>query len=133
MSESMRTAIISMIPKKDPNDTNIAKWRPMSLLCVDYKIITKTLINPLLPTLQEIISIEQSAAVPNRTIYNNLFTIRDIIEYTNKKKIPRYTLNFDQEKHFDKVDRNYMFKCLKKMNYLQQYIIYIIINYLYIN
>ena len=133
MSESMRTAIISMIPKKDPNDTNIAKWRPMSLLCVDYKIITKTLINPLLPTLQEIISIEQSAAVPNRTIYNNLFTIRDIIEYTNKKKIPRYTLNFDQEKPFDKVDRNYMFKCLKKMNYLQQYIIYIIINYLYIN
>ena len=122
MSESMRTAIISMIPKKDPNDTNIAKWRPMSLLCVDYKIITKTLINPLLPTLQEIISIEQSAAVPNRTIYNNLFTIRDIIDYTNKKKIPRYTLNFDQEKPFDKVDRNYMFICLKKMNYPQQYI-----------
>ena len=126
MSESMGTAIISMIPKKDPNDTNIAKWRPMLLLCVDYKIITKTLINPLLPTLQEIISIEQSAAVPNRTIYNNLFPIRDIIEYTNKKKIPRYTLNFDQEKAFDKVDRNYMFKCLKKMNHPQQYIIKII-------
>ena len=122
MSESMRTAIISMIPKKDPNDINIAKWKPISLLCLDYKIITKALINRLLPTLQEIISIEQSAAVPNRTIYNNLFTIRDIIEYTNKKKIPRYTLNFDQEKPVDKVDRNYMFKCLKKMNYPQQYV-----------
>ena len=53
---------------------------------VDYKIITKTLTNRLLPTLQEIISIEQSVAVPNRTIYNNLFTIRDIIEYSKKKK-----------------------------------------------
>ena len=86
LPESMKTAIISMIPKKDPNDTDIAKWKPISLLCVDYKIITKTLTNRLLPTLQEIISIEQSAAVPNRTIYNNLFTIRDMIEYSNKQK-----------------------------------------------
>ena len=86
LPESMKTAIISMIPKKDPNDTDIAKWRTIWLLCVDYKIITKTLTNRLLPTLQEIISIEQSAAVPNRTIYNNLFTIRDIVEYSKKKK-----------------------------------------------
>ena len=121
LPESMKTAIISMIPKKDPNDTDIAKWRPISLLCVDYKIITKTLTNRLLPTLDEIISTEQSAAVPSRTIYNNLFTIRDIIEYSNKKKIPTYILNFDQEKAFDKVDRGYMFKCLEKMNYPQQY------------
>ena len=86
LPESMKTAIISMIPKKDPNDTDIGKWRTIWLLCVDYKIITKTLTNRLLPTLQEIISIEQSAAVPNRTIYNNLFTIRDIVEYSKKKK-----------------------------------------------
>ena len=86
LPESMKTAIISMIPKKDPNDTDIGKWRTIWLLCVDYKIITKTLTKRLLPTLQEIISIEQSAAVPNRTIYNNLFTIRDIVEYSKKKK-----------------------------------------------
>ena len=86
LPESMKTATISMIPKKDPNDTDIAKWRTIWLLCVDYKIITKTLTNRLLPTLQEIISIEKSAAVPNRTIYNNLFTIRDIVEYSKKKK-----------------------------------------------
>ena len=59
LTDSMKTAIISMIPKKDPNDTDIANWRPISLLCVDYKIITKTLTNRLLPTLEEIISTEQ--------------------------------------------------------------------------
>ena len=69
LTDSMKTAIISMIPKKDPNDHDIAKWRPISLLCVDYKIITKAITNRLLPTLEEIISIEHSAAVPNRTIY----------------------------------------------------------------
>ena len=85
LTESIKTAIISMIPRKDPNDTDIAKWRPISLLCVDYKIIRKALTNRLLPTLEEIISTEQSAAVTNRAIYNNLFTTRDVIEYSNKK------------------------------------------------
>ena len=82
----MKTTIISLIPKRDANDTDITKWRPISLLCIDYKIITKSLTNRLLPTLEEILIIEQSAAVPNITICNNLFTIRDITEYSNKKK-----------------------------------------------
>ena len=129
LTDSMKTAIISMTPKKDPNDTDIAKWRPISLLCVDYKIITKALTNRLLTTLDEIISIEQSAAVPNRTIYNNLFTIRDVIEYSNKKKIPRYILSFDQEKAFDKVDRDYLFKCMEKVSYPKQYIQFLQIIY----
>ena len=89
----------------------------------------KALTNGLLLTLEEIISIEQSAAVPNWTIYNNLFTIRDIIEYSNKKKNPTYILNFDHEKAFDKVDRDYMFKCLEKMNYPKQYIQFLKIIY----
>ena len=129
LTESMKTAIISMIPKKDPNDTDIAKWRPISLLCADYKIIAKALTNRLLPTLEEIISIEKSAAVPNRTIYNNLFTITDVIGYSSKKKLPTDILNFDQEKGFDKVDRDYMLKCLEKMNYPKQYIQFLKIIY----
>ena len=56
IAKTMKTAIISLIPKTTPEETNIAKWRPISLLCVDYKIITKTITNRLLPTLNEIIS-----------------------------------------------------------------------------
>ena len=98
---------------------------PISLLCVDYKIITKTITNRLLPTLNEIISLEQSAAVPGRHIYDNLFTIRDLINYSNKKHIPTYILSFDQEKAFDKVDRNYMFRCLERMNYPKPFVDFI--------
>ena len=56
IAKTMKTAIISLIPNTTPEETNIAKWRPISLLCVDYKIITKTITNRLLPTLNEIIS-----------------------------------------------------------------------------
>ena len=125
----MKLAIIWLFPKTTPEETNIAKWRPISLLCVDYKIITKTITNRLLPTLNEIISLEQSAAVPGRHIYDNLFTIRDLINYSNKKHIPTYILSFDQEKAFDKVDRNYMFRCLERMNYPKQFVDFIQILY----
>ena len=118
----MKTVIISLIPKTTPEETNIAKWRPISLLCVDYKTMTKTITNKLLLTLNEIISSEQSAAVPGRHIYENLFTIGDLINYSNKNHIPMYILNFDQEKAFDQVDRNYMFRWIKTMNYPQQFV-----------
>ena len=114
----MKTAIILLITKTPPEETNIAKWRPVSLLCVDYKIITKTITNRLLSTLNnEIISLQLSTAVPGCHIYENLFTIRDLINNSIKKHIPTYILSFDKEKVFDKVDRNYMFRCLERMNY----------------
>ena len=74
ITKTMKTAIISLIPKTTTEETNIAKWRPISLLCIDYKIITKTITNRLLPTLSEIISITQSAAVPGRRIYMTIFS-----------------------------------------------------------
>ena len=46
-----------------------------------------------------------------------------------QEKITTYILNFDQEKTFDKDDRNYMFKCLEKMNYSVEYIQFIKIVY----
>ena len=56
ITKTMKAAIISLISKTTPEETNIAKWKPISLLCVDYKIITKTITN------------RQSAAVPGRHI-----------------------------------------------------------------
>ena len=58
ITKTIKSAIISLIPKTTPEEPNIAKWRPISLLCVDSKIITKTITNRLLPTLNEIISLE---------------------------------------------------------------------------
>ena len=86
----------------------------LSFICY-YKIITKTVTNRLLATLIEIIS-SQVVAVPGRHIFDNRFIIRDLIDYSNKKRIPTYTPSFDQEKVFDKVPRNYIFRCPEKIN-----------------
>lgn len=48
------------------------KFCENSLFCIDYKTITKTIINRLLPILNEIISLEQLRAVPD-VIYTTIF------------------------------------------------------------
>ena len=46
------------LPPKDDKKENLRNWRPISLPCSDYKILTKTLSNRQEPTLQHAASIE---------------------------------------------------------------------------
>ena len=60
-------------------------WRPISLLCVDYKILTKILANRLKKILPQIISEEQNCSIPQRTKFNHVFLTRDALRLTKKK------------------------------------------------
>ena len=68
-------------------------------------MLTKILANRLKQILPDIISKEQNYSVPQRTIFNNLFLIRDLIKYQKEKKNKFYLLQIDQQKAFDKIDR----------------------------
>ena len=106
--KTWKQAIITLIPKK--GDTNLLKyWGPISLLCIDYKILTKILANRLkCNILTDIISKEQNCSIPNRTIFDNLFLIRDSYNYIYKTKNNYfYLLQIDQEKAFDKITPSY--------------------------
>ena len=126
--ETWNQVIIALIPKK--GDTKYLKyWRPISLLCTDYKILTKILANRLKHILPEIISEEQNCSIPNRTIFNNLFLTRDIITYTKEKNNNFYLLQIDQEKAFDKIDRIFLYKTMEKMGFTPIFINFIKILY----
>ena len=87
-------ATITLLLKK--GNINLLKyWRPISLLCVDYKTWTKILSNRLKSILPDIISEEQNCSVLKRTIFNNLFLTRDIIKYTKEKNNSLCILQID--------------------------------------
>ena len=88
-TKTINQAIITLIPKKGSLN-QLKYWRPISLLCLDYKILTKILANRLKQVLPNLISEEQNCSVPGRTIFNNLFLIRDAITL-NKKKTHAFT------------------------------------------
>ena len=114
-------ALITLLPKNG-NIEQQKYWRPISLLCVDYKILTKILENRLKHILPDIISQEQNCSIPERNIFNNLFLIRDMIKFTKEKNNYFYLLQIDQEKAFDKIDRNFLFKTMQKLDISLLYI-----------
>ena len=116
MPDTMRQAVITCIYKKGEIE-DITNWRPISLLNYDYKILTKTLANRIQSSLNDIIGTEQTAAIRGRTIIENLQLNRDIISYANFNNLEASIITLDQEKAFDRVDRQFLFKTLRKFGY----------------
>ena len=85
LTPSMTKAIINLIPKNSEKEY-LKNWRPISLLCCDYKMLTKILSNRLKTTLAQTISKEQTCGIPDRTIFSNIFTIREKITHNSTKK-----------------------------------------------
>ena len=85
-----------IFPRED-----IKNWRPISLLNIDYKIISKVLAERLKLVLHEIIHPDQRGCVPGRFIGENIRHIDDILfEIENGNNHP-LILMLDQEKAFD--------------------------------
>ena len=74
---SCRRAVISLLRKKG-DLTLLKNWRPVALLCTDYKILSKVLSNRLKGFIDLIIGTDQSYCVPDRSMLDNLFLMRDI-------------------------------------------------------
>ena len=101
-SPSIIQAIINLIPKNDKEE-HLKNWRPISLLCADYKILTKIISNRLKTTLEHTISKKQICGIHNRSIFSNHFTIPELIAHSTTKKIKAYIVSVDQEKAIDKL------------------------------
>jgi hypothetical protein len=112
---SQRLGIINLLPKKNGDLHFLANWRPISLLNVDYKILSKSLVNRLKLVAAKIIGPSQSAAVPNRSIFDALHLLRNVFYYCKERNIPCLALSLDQAKAFDRVEHDYLFYIMEKM------------------
>lgn len=77
---SCKRAVLSLLPKKGDLDL-LENLRPVALLCTDYNILAKCLSNRLKTYLGSLIQRNQTYCVPNRTIMDNLFLLRDLIDF----------------------------------------------------
>ena len=120
LSTEQRRSIITLIPKKEKDLTDIRNWRPISLLNTDYKLITTTLANRLQNVLQSLIANDQTAYLKGRFIGFNIRTIIDIIE-DGTKTDSLFLAFLDFEKAFDSLDHNFMHKCLINFGFPQYF------------
>ena len=94
LSVSQRRGLLSLIFKKGEKK-DLKNWRPISLLCVDYKIGTRALAAQLQKVLSSVLHEDQTCGVPGRSIFSNLYLIRDLIEYCSAKNLPLAIISLD--------------------------------------
>ncbi|KAI4903397.1 hypothetical protein NFI96_004731 [Prochilodus magdalenae] len=60
---------------------------------------------------------DQAYCVPGRSIADNLFLIRDVMELANRVPTDLGLISLDQEKAFDRVDHGYLFNTLTNFSF----------------
>ena len=116
LTESMKSSVTRILFKKGDRK-NLKNWRPISLLNADYKIVSKVLSFRLSKVLDSIIDLDQTCSVPGRTIVSNLYALRDIFDYIERTNEKGILICLDQEKAFDRVNRNFLQYLLDKYGF----------------
>lgn len=114
LSASQKGGLITLIFKGKGSREELTNWRPISLLNVDYKIISKILATRLRKVLHKIINIDQTCSVAGRTILDNAHLLRNIQDYVDQKNMGAAFVSLDQQKAFDRVDWGYLQQVLEK-------------------
>ncbi len=120
LEKRKNTGIISLIYKGGA-EKYLSSWRPISLLCVDTKILAKINAERLKTPIVKVIHKNQYCA-PGKTIIDVNNNIRDIIYYSNKENVPGVIINLDWSKAFDKVNLKMLWQVMRKMGFSTNFI-----------
>ncbi|CAM5093650.1 unnamed protein product, partial [Natator depressus] len=125
---SCRRAVLALLPKKgDLRD--LRNWRPLSLLSTDYKIVAKAISLRLGSVMADVIHPDQTYTVPGRSIFDNLFLVRDLLELGRRDGLSFALLSLDQEKAFDRVDHGYLLSTLRAFGFGPQFVSFLRVLY----
>jgi hypothetical protein len=108
--------IITLIPKLK-EATRIQQYRPIRLLNVSYKIITKILMLRFEGCMSRIINRCQSTFIKGRNIMDGVMTLHEILHDVKNKKRDGLILKLDFEKAYDKISRDFLFEMLRQRGF----------------
>ena len=117
MSHSQKHAIITLIEKKGKDRSLIEDWRPISLVNVDAKILSKVIASRLKNVLPHIIHHNQTGYMKDRFTGETIRSIYDIMDWTVNENIPGLMIFIDFQKAFDSIEWDFLFKCIEAFNF----------------
>ena len=117
LHESAKEGVISLLEKPGKDQLLINNWRPLTLLCCDYKFFAKILSNRLSLVIQYLIHEDQTGFIKNRSIALNLMNINSVLVKAEENQVPGALMSFDYYKAYDSVEKVAIFSILRKFNF----------------
>ena len=104
LPEYLYSANISLILKKEKDETDPASYLPIALLGCDLKIFTKILVNRLNKCIVTIIHHNQACLIPGRLSFFNVRRLMNVMYSSYDKDSNISILALDAQKGFDQVE-----------------------------
>ena len=101
---SQKQAVITFLEKKGKDRSSLENWRPISLLNVDTKIMTKVLAARIKEVRPSIMHHNQTGYIKDRFIGETVRSIFDIMDFTLDENIPGLMIFIDFHKAFDSLE-----------------------------
>lgn len=119
LPKNINATHVRLIPKIHA-PKKVSEYRPLALCTVYYKIISKILTMRLQPVLQELISENQSAFVPNRAISDNVLITHEVLHYlknSGAKKRCFMAVKTDMSKAYDRLEWEFIRLVLERLGF----------------
>ncbi|KAL3688213.1 hypothetical protein R1sor_014522 [Riccia sorocarpa] len=113
--------VIKLLPKNLERQ-RLRNWRPITLLTLTYKIISKVLAGRLKKILPGLVDERQTGFVDGRSIHDSILLHRFTQEYAQATKQESVLLKVDFEKAYDRVSHAYLSAVLRQMDFHEDFI-----------
>lgn len=113
--------VITLIPKVVDANT-IKQYRPICLLNVCFKLLTKILTSRLTLFASKIVNASQTTFIPGRYILDGSVILHEVLHELKSKNQSGIILKLDFEKAYDKVQWDFLFDVLQRKGFGEKWI-----------
>jgi hypothetical protein len=103
LPNSFYKVTITLIPKRQKDPRKIENFRPISLMNINAKIISKVLDSQIQEHIKKIIHPNQVGFIPGMQGWFNIWKSTNVIQYINKHKDNHMIISLYAEKVFDRI------------------------------
>ena len=126
---SQRRGLLRLVPKKNKDPLRVSSWRPITLLNVDYNLLSKTLALRLRKALPDLVHADQKGFIQGRYIGDNVLDVCSIIAAAEEQEEEAILLMLDIQAAFDSVSWSFLSTVLDAYNFPPSFIQWIRILY----